>query len=55
MAVDLALNIDKTPKSIMAGDYGTKSLIDGERASWGKQTRGDDPTGEVGGREEGGR
>ena len=34
VAVDLALNIDKTPKSITVGDYGTKSLIDAEKAFW---------------------
>ena len=33
-AVDLALNIDKTPKSIMVGDFSTKALIDAEKASW---------------------
>jgi copper chaperone NosL len=33
-AVDLALNIDKTPKSIEVGDYKTKNLIDVEKALW---------------------
>jgi copper chaperone NosL len=33
-AVDLALNIDKTPKSVMVGDYSTKTLIDAEKAAW---------------------
>jgi nitrous oxide reductase accessory protein NosL len=33
-AVDLALNIDKTPKAIMVGDYNTKKLIDAEKAFW---------------------
>jgi len=33
-AVDLAINIDKTPKAVQVGDYITKSLIDAERASW---------------------
>lgn len=33
-AVDLALNIDKTPKALMVGDFGTKKLIDAEKASW---------------------
>jgi len=33
-AVDLALNIDKTPKALMVGDLGTKKLIDAEKASW---------------------
>ena len=34
LAVDLALNIDKTPKSIQVGDYNSKTLIDAEKASW---------------------
>ena len=33
-AVDLATNIDKTPKAILVGDYGTKNLIDAEKAVW---------------------
>jgi hypothetical protein len=33
-AVDLALNLDKTPKMIQVGDYGTKALIDAETATW---------------------
>jgi len=33
-AVDLANNIDKTPKAIMVGDCGTKELIDAEKAFW---------------------
>ena len=33
-AVDLSVNIDRTPKSIMVGDFGTKKLIDAEKASW---------------------
>ena len=33
-AVDLALNIDKTPKTIEVGDFKTKKLIDAEKASW---------------------
>ncbi|MCX5719711.1 MAG: nitrous oxide reductase accessory protein NosL [Nitrospirae bacterium] len=33
-AVDLAINIDKTPKSISVGDYNTKKLIDAEKAYW---------------------
>ncbi len=33
-AVDLAINIDKTPNTIQVGDYTTKALIDAERASW---------------------
>ncbi len=34
LAVDLALNIDKTPKTIQVGDYGTKNLLDAEKAIW---------------------
>jgi copper chaperone NosL len=33
-ALDLALNLDKTPKSIRVGDFGTKELIDAETAVW---------------------
>ena len=33
-AVDLALNIDKTPKAILVGDYATKNLIDASKALW---------------------
>jgi nitrous oxide reductase accessory protein NosL len=33
-ALDLALNIDKTPKSIMVGEYDSKKLIDAEKAQW---------------------
>jgi nitrous oxide reductase accessory protein NosL len=33
-ALDIALNIDKSPKTIMVGDYKTKNLIDAEKASW---------------------
>jgi nitrous oxide reductase accessory protein NosL len=33
-AVDLSVNINKTPKSIMVGDFGTKKLVDAEKASW---------------------
>jgi nitrous oxide reductase accessory protein NosL len=33
-AVDLALNIDKMPKGVLVGDYGTKALIDAEKATW---------------------
>jgi nitrous oxide reductase accessory protein NosL len=32
--VDLAVNLDKTPKSIHVGDYNTKKLIDAEQAFW---------------------
>jgi nitrous oxide reductase accessory protein NosL len=34
VAIDLSLNIDKTPKSITVGDYNTKALIDAEKAVW---------------------
>ena len=33
-AVDLALNIDKTPKSVQVADAGSKKLIDAEKAIW---------------------
>jgi len=33
-AVDLANNIDKSPKSIRVGDFMTKELIDAEKAVW---------------------
>jgi copper chaperone NosL len=33
-AVDLALRIDKTPKSIRVADYNSKELIDAEKAFW---------------------
>jgi copper chaperone NosL len=33
-AVDLALNLDKTPSSIRVGDYDKKQLIDAEKATW---------------------
>jgi copper chaperone NosL len=33
-AIDLALNIDKTPKALMVGDFSTKNLIDAEKAYW---------------------
>jgi nitrous oxide reductase accessory protein NosL len=34
VAVDLALNIDKTPKTIQVADFNTKGLIDAEKAVW---------------------
>jgi hypothetical protein len=34
VAIDLSLNIDKTPKTIGVGDYNTKALIDAEKAVW---------------------
>jgi copper chaperone NosL len=33
-AIDLALNLDKTPKLIWVGDYYTKALINAEKAFW---------------------
>jgi nitrous oxide reductase accessory protein NosL len=33
-AVELALNIDKTQKAIKVGDFGTKTLVDAEKAYW---------------------
>jgi copper chaperone NosL len=33
-AVELALSIDKNPKSLMVGDVITKKLIDAEKAAW---------------------
>ncbi len=33
-AVDLAQNIDKTPKTIQVADNGTKNLIEAEKAYW---------------------
>ena len=33
-AVDLALNIDKNPKSIQVADAGSKKLVDAEKATW---------------------
>jgi hypothetical protein len=33
-AVDLSLNIDKTPLAVMVGDYLAKKLIEAEKASW---------------------
>ena len=33
-AVDLAINLDKTPKALQVGDYITKNLTDAERAFW---------------------
>jgi copper chaperone NosL len=33
-AIDLALNLDKTPKLLWVGDYSTKTLINAEKAVW---------------------
>ena len=34
LAIDLAQNIDKMPRSIEVGDYSSKELIDAEKAFW---------------------
>lgn len=34
LAVDLALSLDKAPKAVYVGDFGTKKLIDAEQAFW---------------------
>jgi len=34
LAIDLATNIDKTPRSIEVGDFNGKNLIDAEKAVW---------------------
>ena len=34
VAVDLAVNIDKTPMAVEVADFGTKKLIDAESAVW---------------------
>lgn len=34
LAIDLSLNIDKTPNSIEVGDFNSKNLIDAEKAFW---------------------
>ena len=34
LAVDLAINIDKTPSTIEVGDYTSQSLINAEKAFW---------------------
>lgn len=33
-AIDFALNIDKTPKGMLVGDFNTKNLVDAEKAFW---------------------
>ncbi len=33
-AVELALTIDKTPKTVWVADYASKKLIDAEKAAW---------------------
>lgn len=33
-AIDLSLNIDKTPRTIWVADYKTKMLTDAEKATW---------------------
>ncbi len=34
LAVELALNIDKTPKTILVGDHNSKTLVEAEKAFW---------------------
>jgi nitrous oxide reductase accessory protein NosL len=34
LSIDLALNSEKTPKAVLAGDYYSKKLIDAEKAFW---------------------
>ncbi len=34
LAIDLAVNIDKTPQSIQVGDFNSKTLINAEQAFW---------------------
>ena len=34
LAIDLALNAEKTPKAILVGDYFSRRLIDAEKAFW---------------------
>jgi copper chaperone NosL len=33
-AIDLSLNLDKTPRLLWVGDYSTKALINAEKAFW---------------------
>ncbi len=33
-AIDLAVNVGKTPRQILVGDYDTRMLIDAEKAVW---------------------
>jgi copper chaperone NosL len=34
LGIELVMNIDKTPRSLKAGDYNSKKLIDAETAVW---------------------
>jgi nitrous oxide reductase accessory protein NosL len=34
LAIEMIVNMDKTPKTIQVGDYNSKNLIDAEKASW---------------------
>jgi len=34
LAIDLAMNIDKTPSGLQVGDFNSKELIDAEKAFW---------------------
>jgi nitrous oxide reductase accessory protein NosL len=33
-AIDLAVNVGKTPREILVGDFNTRALIDAEKAAW---------------------
>jgi copper chaperone NosL len=33
-ALNMAVSLDKTPKTIQVGDYNTKNLIDAQKATW---------------------
>jgi nitrous oxide reductase accessory protein NosL len=33
-AIDMVVNIDKAPQTVMVGDFDTKQLIDAETAAW---------------------
>jgi len=34
LAIELVVNMDKTPRSMQVGDYNSKKLIDAEKAFW---------------------
>jgi nitrous oxide reductase accessory protein NosL len=34
LAIELVVNLDKTPRSMKAGDFNSKKLIDAEKAVW---------------------
>ena len=54
-AVELAINIDKTPRKLMVGDYVTKKQTNAETACWtlGGDLPGDDKKGQMGVRKQG--